>query len=212
MHPPHLAPPPPSPVLRHPVPVPETAGDPPESEPPEANPLENNTPESRTPQDRTPADNEERRNPAGFIYGVLAVATVIAAESTRRETLGKLLAAGTITLVLYWVAHAYAHHWASRLSGDGDWNLREFLHSLSREATILAGAALPLAVMVVAWMAGASLKTDVTAVLWFAIAEIVVLELVVGLRRHASARELTLDSMIGIGLGVGILAVRVLLH
>ena len=187
--------------------MPETAGDTPESRPPESR-----TPHKPTPPDKARADDEGKRNPAGFIYGVLAVATVIAAESTRQETLGKLLAAGAVTLVLYWMAHAYAHHWASRLAGDGDWNLREFLHSLSREAPILAGAALPLAVMVLAWMAGASLKTDVTAVLWFSIAEIVALELVVGLRRHASARELTLDSMIGIGLGVGILAVRVLLH
>ncbi len=155
---------------------------------------------------------EERMNPAGFIYGVLAVGTVIAAESTRQETVGKLLAAGAITLVLYWLAHAYAHHWAARLTGDGDWNLREFLHSLGREATILAGAALPLAVLVVAWLAGASLKTDVTAVLWSSAVEIALLEVVVGLRRHDKPSQLVMDTVIGIALGLGILAVRVLLH
>lgn len=155
---------------------------------------------------------ESGMNPAGFVYGVLAIATVIAAESTRQETFGKLLAAGAITLVLYWVAHAYADHWGSRLAGSGDWTLREFIRSLGREAPILAGAALPLAVMVVGWMAGATLKTDVTILLWFSAAEIVVLELAVGLRRHASVKELVVDSLIGITLGVGILAVRVLLH
>ncbi len=45
-------------------------------------------------------------NAAGTIYGVLAVATVIAAEGTRQETTGKVLGASVITMVLYWLAHA----------------------------------------------------------------------------------------------------------
>ncbi len=151
-------------------------------------------------------------NPSGLIYGVLAIATVIAAESTRRETFSRLLAASLVTLALYWVAHAYSHHWGSRLDDSSTWSGREILDSLAHETPILAGAALPIAVLVVAWATGASKETAVTAVLWSAVAELAALEVVPGLRHRLRPRELVVQSVAGIVMGVGVLALRVLLH
>jgi len=47
-------------------------------------------------------------NPAGLIYGTIAVAALLAAESARRETYVETVGAVLITLLLYWLAHSYA--------------------------------------------------------------------------------------------------------
>lgn len=153
-----------------------------------------------------------RINAAGVVYGVLAVATVIAAESTRRETYGKLLAASAVTMGLYWLAHAYAHHWASRLGKAREWTVAEILTSLGHEASILVGALVPTAVLVIAWLAGVGIRTAVTSVLWTAGIEIVVLEVGAGLRHHLRIADLAVQSLIGVAMGLGILGVRILLH
>ncbi|HZT64527.1 MAG TPA: hypothetical protein VFA11_01935 [Acidimicrobiales bacterium] len=151
-------------------------------------------------------------NPAAVIYGVLVVATVVAAESTRRETFAKVLSASVVTLLLYWVAHAYAHHLGGRLRRPARWSGSEAVQVLSHESYILAGAALPLLALAGAWAAGATLETGVTVVLWTSAIELVALELTAGLFLHLRLAELVTEVLVGAGLGVGILAVRVLLH
>jgi hypothetical protein len=151
-------------------------------------------------------------NPGGVLYGVLAVATVIAAESTRRETFGKLLLASAITMALYWAAHAYAHHWTSRFHKAREWTLGEIRDSLRYEASILLGAALPLAVLLGAWIAGTTTETAVTWVLWIAGVELVALEVVPGVRHRLPVRDLAVQSVLGISMGLGILGLRFVLH
>src|ERR1700689_1353409 len=93
-------------------------------------------------EDQTEPEGKAFGNAAGMIYGVLAVATVIAAESTRRETFDKLFGASVITMALYWLAHGYARHLGSRLHRPAEWTFREVVASLAHEAAILEGAAL----------------------------------------------------------------------
>ena len=161
-----------------------------------------------------PADPDQSwgGNPAGFIYGVLAVATVVAAESTPRETFGTVLEASALVIALYWLAHAYAHHLGSRLQRPTEWTLRDFAAALAHEAAILEGALLPFAALVGAWLVGASLETGVTAALWCAGVEIVVLEVIAALRRRLRPRDVVVETVIGVTMGLGVLAVRVLLH
>lgn len=151
-------------------------------------------------------------NPGGIVYGALAVATVIAAESTRRETFGKLMAASAITMTLYWAAHAYSHHWSSRLQSAHDWTIAELRNSLRYEISILAGAALPLATLTVVWLAGADIERGVTIVLWVAGLELVALEALPGIRHRLKLRSLAVQSLLGISMGVGILGLRFVLH
>ncbi|HET9077807.1 MAG TPA: hypothetical protein VFN68_12815 [Acidimicrobiales bacterium] len=164
--------------------------------------------------DRSESDEQLKRttDPAGFVYGVLVIATVVAAESTRRETFPKLLAASAVTVVLYWLAHAYSHHLGSRLTEARRWSLGEFRAALVHEVTILAGAVVPTVALVAAWIAGASTETGVTSELWTAGVELVALEVVVGIRSRLGAVDVLVQTAIGVGLGVGILAIRVLLH
>ncbi len=151
-------------------------------------------------------------NPGGLVYGVLAVATVIAAESTRKETFGKLLLASSITMALYWAAHAYSHHWASRIQRAHEWTLSEIRNSLRYEASVLLGAVFPLIVLTGAWIAGTRTETGATLVLWSAGIELLVLEVIPGIRHRLRLRELVIQSALGISMGVGILGLRFVLH
>jgi hypothetical protein len=151
-------------------------------------------------------------DPGGILYGVLSVATVIAAEGTRQETFAKLVAASIVTMVVYWIAHAYGRHWALRLHKAPDWSLKEIAVSLRFESSILMGAILPIAVLVITWIAGLGLETAVTAVLWTAAVEIVTLEVVPALRHHLRPKDLLVQTAVGVILGIGILALRLLLH
>jgi hypothetical protein len=151
-------------------------------------------------------------NPGGVVYGVLAVATVIAAESTRRETFGKLILASVVTMALYWLAHGYSHHWGARLDQPGAWTFKEIAVSLGHELPILVGAIVPILVLVVAWAVGAGTETAVTAVLWTAGAELLLLEVVPGIRHHLKLRALALETLFGVSMGAGIYVLRLVLH
>lgn len=151
-------------------------------------------------------------NTPGLIYGVLAVATVIAAESTRRETFAKLLVASAVVMALYWLAHAYSQYLGTRLFHVGDWTLREAATAVVHEAAILEGALLPMLALLGAWIAGASLEVGVTAALWCAGSELVVLEVLASIRRHLGWKATAIETLVGVVMGLGILSVRVLLH
>jgi hypothetical protein len=97
---------------------------------------------------------------------------------------------------------------SDRRSGDP----RLIVVALIEEAALLKGAALPVVAMLVAWVARAGLETGVTAALWTAGVELFALEIMAGLRRRLPIRERAVETVMGAGLGGGILALRVLLH
>src|SRR5580704_15337901 len=106
---------------------------------------------------------EPEDNPAGVIYGTIAVGAVLAAESTRRETFPDTIEATVLILVLYWVAHSYANVVGDRLKTRETLSpgllWRAFLH----EGAIVKGAAIPIAVLGVLGAGGVSLQSAVTA-------------------------------------------------
>lgn len=153
-----------------------------------------------------------RLNASGLVYGVLAVAAVVAAEATRRETYPKVLGASALTMALYWLAHSYASHLGGRFHTEGRATPRLLLATVAHEAFMLAGAAGPVAVLLIAWAVGASLETGVTATLWAAGVELVALELVTGIRRRLAIKDMAAETLIGVMLGTGILGIRLLLH
>ena len=150
--------------------------------------------------------------PAGVILGVLAVSTVIAAESTRHETYGKLLGASVIAMVIFWLARSYALHLEWRLRERVSWSFHEIVTSLARGAAILVGATVPIAALFFDWVAGASLQTGVTVALWSAGIALVAFELLASIRRHLGRRDLAVETSIGVVMGLGILVMRLLLH
>jgi hypothetical protein len=151
-------------------------------------------------------------NPARVIYGIIAIAALLAAESSLHETYLDTIASGAIAAALFWFAHAYAELLARRLELEEHLSIGAIRRALAHEAAILRGAAVPLAALVVAWIVGAQQQTAVTAALWVAVASLILFELVAGLRVRASARELVLEGCAGATMGVAVIALKIVLH
>jgi hypothetical protein len=151
-------------------------------------------------------------NPARVIYGIIAIAALLAAESGLHESYLDTIASAAIAATLFWFAHAYAELLARRLELQEHLSVGAILRALAHESAILRGAMVPLAALVVGWIVGAQQQTAVTAALWVAVASLILFELVAGLRVRAGARELVLEGCAGAAMGVAVIALKIVLH
>jgi hypothetical protein len=151
-------------------------------------------------------------NPSGAIYGLIVIAALLAAESGRHETYLETFASGVIAACLYWLAHAYATVLGKRLMSRQHLTALALARALAHDWAIMRGASVPLLALLIAWIAGASQQAAVNAALWSAAAGLVVLELAAGSRVHNRRGELVLEVCVGLALGLGVIALRVVLH
>jgi hypothetical protein len=151
-------------------------------------------------------------NPSGVVYGVIVIGTLLAAESAIHETYADAVGSAAIAAALYWLAHAYATVLGRRLSVQERLTPGALARALGHDSALMKGAAIPLVVLLLAWAAGASQAAGVSAALWTDVASLIVFELVAGLRSRATRAELALDVCVGVALGLGILALRIVLH
>ena len=152
---------------------------------------------------------EPEDNPAGVIYGTIAVGAVLAAESTRRETFSDTIEATVLILGLYWLAHTYATVVGDRLKARETLSLRRFWRALLHEGAIVKGAALPIAVLAALWASGVSLQTGVTAALWSSAVALVAFETIATIRSRVTGAQRLVQIVVGALLGAGVLLVRV---
>jgi hypothetical protein len=151
-------------------------------------------------------------NPGGLVYGTIAVAALLAAETARRGSYAKSVAAVAITLLLYWIARSYAEFTGQRLRKSEPFRLAGLAQAMARELSVLVGAAVPLVVLLVWWAAGAQLTTAVNAAIWTSALTILTIEVVSGLRAQLSGRDLIAQTALGAVLGLLVTALRVVLH
>jgi len=151
-------------------------------------------------------------NPGALVYGTLTVGALLAAESAQQETYAETVGAVVLALVLYWVAFAYADFTGQRLSHREPLEAAGFERALLRELPVLAGAAVPLLALVVLGAFGASLESGVTAAIWISAAMVLVIELVAGVRADLSGPELAIQTALGTLLGLGLIALKLILH
>jgi hypothetical protein len=153
-----------------------------------------------------------KRYPAEAIYGLITVGALLAAESGLKDTYPETVGSAAIAVTLYWFAHAYADVLGLRLAEHRRVSWWEMWHTFIRDWSIAKGAGVPLLALLVAWAAGASQETAITAGVWTVVASLIVFELAAGIRSRAKPAELVFDVSAGTTLGLGILALRVLLH
>ncbi len=147
-----------------------------------------------------------------MIYGVIVIGALLAAESGRHETYLDTLASTAIAAALYWLAHAYAGVLGRRLSSHERLTTTTLLRALGHDWPLIRGAAIPLLALTISWAAGAGQQSAVTAALWSTVASLVLFELVAGLRSRATPAELVLELSVGLAMGMGILALKIVLH
>jgi hypothetical protein len=152
------------------------------------------------------------RNPAGAVYGLITIGALLAAESGLRDTYPETVGSAAIAVVLYWFAHSYADVLGLRLLAEHRLGRRELWETFVQDWAIARGAALPLLALLVAWVSGASQVTAVTAGIWTAVASLIAYELAAGIRSRARPVELVFEVLVGATMGLGLLALRALLH
>lgn len=151
-------------------------------------------------------------NPAGAIYGMITIGALLAAESELHETYAETIGSTVIALAMYWVAHAYANLLGERLQTHERLNTAALVRNLVHDWAIVRGASPPLLALVVSWVVGASQEAAVTAALWTTVGSLLVYELAAGLRAKAQPTELLLEGCVGAAMGLGVLALRMVLH
>jgi hypothetical protein len=151
-------------------------------------------------------------NPTGAVYGLLTTGALLAAESGLHEHYPDTLLSVLLAAVAYWLLHAYARVLGGRLAERRILALPALAAALRHDWAILRGAAIPLAVLVVAWAAGASQATGASAALWSAIAGLVLIELLAAVRVRAAPAELALELGVGLAMGFAVLGVKAILH
>jgi hypothetical protein len=155
---------------------------------------------------------EPEDNPAGVIYGTIAVGAVLAAESTRRETFPDTIEATVLILALYWLAHTYATVVGDRLKTRETLSLSRLWRAFLHEGSIVKGAAIPIAVLGAQWAAGVTLQTGVTVALWSSALALAAFETIATLRSRVTGAQRLMQIVVGALLGAGVLLVRVVMH
>jgi hypothetical protein len=151
-------------------------------------------------------------NPAGAVYGVLAVAALLVAESPREETYPRTVGAVAITLLLYWLAHSYAEYAGERLLNGERLEISGLGRMMLRELWIVLGAMLPLIVVLISWAGGSTLSEAITLATWAAAVIIASIEIGIGLNAGLTGRELVAQVVLGAALGLAIILLKVVLH
>ena len=150
-------------------------------------------------------------HPAGVIYGIVIVGSVIAVESAAHPSAARETFATVLVLIIYWMAHAYSEMMGERFrtSRPLDWGHAKA--TLRHEAAIMRGASLPIVAMIVAVIAGATADTTAWVGIIAAMLSLSCVALLGGMRAHLRPWPLAAQALVGIVFGVAIGGVRAML-
>lgn len=148
----------------------------------------------------------------GSIYGLILIGSLMAAESNAQETHLDVALSAVITLLVYWLAHAYSFALARRIQSSEALSPRSLRNALVGSMSVMQGAIVPTLALLISWAAGASTQTGLDVALWSTVVTLFALELLAGVRAKAGPVELTISCVVGAGLGAAVLALKALLH
>jgi hypothetical protein len=150
-------------------------------------------------------------NLRGAIFGTVTAAAVIAATSAHEDGLKAILIATVGTLVVFWLAHIYeaileGHHEGTRLTRNTVWV------AVVVELPVIE-APLPSVLLLVAGAVGLlGYDLAVNLALWMAVAQLVVWSLIAARRQKWSWTASVVFAAISAAFGMGIIALKALLH
>ena len=102
---------------------------------------------------------------AGFIYGTIVVLSVIAAAAQAfSHAPGHIAVLAVVTVVVFWLAHVYAHGVGHSVAHDEHLSLAELGHIARREASIMEAAVPPVGALLL----GAAGVISTHASVWIA--------------------------------------------
>lgn len=152
------------------------------------------------------------QNPAGAVYGLIIVGALLAAESYNSESYLDAVASVAITVVVYWLAHAYSGALGERVQSGEALTPRSIGRALTHSWSVVRGATVPGLTLLTAWIVGASLRGAISAAVWSTVGALIGLELLAGIRAKSEPLELVIDCCVGACIGAAVLLLRALLH
>jgi hypothetical protein len=150
------------------------------------------------------------KNASGVIFGVITMGALLAAESGRKETYALTFGSALVVMVVYWVAHAYATIVGRHLSTRETLTARTLFWGFVHDWALVRGAAIPLVVLLIAWVAGASQGTALRAAVYSVVVCLIGFELLQGIVTRARPSRLAYDVGVGLALGLGVLGLQIL--
>lgn len=108
-----------------------------------------------TPDERSIRKRRERLagNPASAIYGTIVVAGLLVAEAATDTSIPAVIASIVVTLIVFWIAHAYSQLLGLGVNADRSWWASLRLE-LRHEWPIVESAFVPIAALVIARFVG----------------------------------------------------------
>lgn len=150
-------------------------------------------------------------HPEGMIYGLIVVGSVVAAESVNAESTWRDMLVAILVLVVYWLAHSYAAVMGRRYATGESVPLSEVAATLTKEWSIVRGAVIPLIAMGVAGALGYGAWRADEVCLITAVVMLLVFAIAGGIRAKLSPLAILVQSLLAIGFGVVLVAIRALL-
>jgi hypothetical protein len=148
---------------------------------------------------------------AGAIYGTIAAMAVIAGAA-RDPSHGRVLGLTLATLVVFWLAHVYAHALAHHLRGARRLEWPVITAAMAEERTMLEAPALLLLLLALGGIGLVDAHLAVTLALWAGVAQLVAWGVVYARRqRWGWPTALTAGAVNGT-FGLLIVTLEVLIH
>ena len=147
-------------------------------------------------------------NASSVVYGIITVGAVLAAEGSRNESFQRSVGAAILILLLYWVVHAWSVDSGDRLARRRPFRWPDFLAELRAEFSIMRGAVLPIAAVVIAGLAGATDQRAVFIGTLVSAAMLVVFEFSVAMLGRLGAKQVLVQTAAGALFGCALIVLR----
>jgi hypothetical protein len=148
-----------------------------------------------------------RQTIAGTVYGTIVVLSVVTAASTVEHDLWRLAVIAAATVVVYWIAHVYAHGLGESLKAGRRLTATELAAIARRESSILLAAVMPVAAILLGGLGVFATRTA----LWVAVGVGVATLTVQGLRYARLERLSPAGTIVTVAINLALGLVIVLL-
>ena len=150
-------------------------------------------------------------NPRGAIYGTIVASAVIAAAGAGGKSPDAILAATVATLLVFWLAHVYAHFLDHEMRHDRTrWRALAFI--MGQELSMLAAPALSILFLFLGALGVLNEPLAVRLALWTGVVQLFGWGVEVGRRRGRGWPAAVLVGLINGAFGLVIVILEVLLH
>jgi hypothetical protein len=161
-------------------------------------------------QASNPATGPNEESTAAGIYGVIVSSAVMAASHANGAVV--VAASVVITLVVYWAAERYARLIAERIHDGQHPTWREVRRQLTQGWEFVTASFLPLVVMIVVRLLGVGVSGAVLAGLICSTVLLCAAGWEIGRRGQLSTGERVVSAVVAGLFGVGMIAMKALLH